>query len=164
MTEDVDEFVMRGIGQYKEKEFCNITTDDLGLESEEEKKEAETKQEESKDVLEFVKEALGDKVKSVKISNKLKNHAVMLSSEGNISIEMEKYFRGMPDYDGSMRAQYVLEINADHPAFAALKSAVENDKDKAAKMAEIMFCQGLIISGLPIDDTVGYSDKVFSLF
>ena len=88
----------------------------------------------------------------------------MLSSEGNISIEMEKYFRGMPDYDGSMRAQYVLEINADHPAFAALKSAVENDKDKAAKMAEIMFCQGLIISGLPIDDTVGYSDKVFSLF
>ncbi len=164
MTEDVDEFVMRGIGQYKEKEFCNITTDDLGLESEEEKKETETKQEESKDVLEFVKEALGDKVKSVKISNKLKNHAVMLSSEGNISIEMEKYFRGMPDYDGSMRAQYVLEINADHPAFAALKSAVENDKDKAAKMAEIMFCQGLIISGLPIDDTVGYSDKVFSLF
>ena len=164
MTEDVDEFVMRAINEYKEKLFCNITTDDLGFESEDEKKEIETKQEESKDVLEFVKESLGDKVKSVKISSKLKNHAVMLSSEGNVTIEMEKYFRGLPDYDGSMRASYVLEINADHPAFSALKDAVSNDKDKAAKMAEIMFCQAMIIAGLPIDDTVGYSDKVFSLF
>ncbi|MGN1045119.1 MAG: molecular chaperone HtpG [Candidatus Methanomethylophilaceae archaeon] len=164
MTEDVDEFVMRAINEFKEKQFCNITTDDLGFESEDEKKEMETKQEESKDVLEFVKETLGDRVKAVKISSKLKNHAVMLSSEGNITIEMEKYFRGLPDYDGSMRASYVLEINADHAAFSALKDAVANDKDKAAKMAEIMFCQAMIISGLPIDDTVGYSDKVFSLF
>ena len=164
LTEDVDEFVMKTIRDYEEKNLCNITTDDLGIESDEEKKEVEEKEEENKDVLAFVKDVLGDRVASVKISSKLKNHAVMLSSEGGISIEMEKYFRTMPDYDGSMKASYVLELNASHPAFQALSNAVETDKERAEKMAEIMFDEALLIAGLPIPDTVGSADRVFGLF
>ncbi len=124
----------------------------------------EEKQEENKDVLAFVKDVLGDRVASVKISSKLKNHAVMLSSEGGISIEMEKYFRSMPDYDGSMKASYVLELNADHPAFRALCNAVETDKERAEKMAEILFDGALLMAGLPIQDTVGSADRIFGLF
>lgn len=164
LTEDVDEFVMKTIRDYEEKNLCNITTDDLGIESDEQKKEIEKEEEENKDVLAFVKETLGDSVASVKISSKLKNHAVMLSSEGGITIEMEKYFRGMPDYDGSMKASYVLELNPSHPAFKALSDAVANDKDKAAVMAKIMFDEALLIAGLPIQDTVGSADRIFGLF
>ena len=164
LTEDVDEFVMRTIRDYEEKTLCNITTDDLGIESDEEKKEVEAKEEENKDVLAFVKDTLGDSVASVKISSKLKNHAVMLSSEGAITIEMEKYFRGMPDYDGSMKASYVLELNPDHAAFKALCDAVANDRDKAAVMARIMFDEAMLIAGLPIQDTVGSADRIFGLF
>ncbi|MBO6084283.1 MAG: molecular chaperone HtpG, partial [Candidatus Methanomethylophilaceae archaeon] len=144
LTEDVDEFVMKTLRDYEEKNLCNITTDDLGIESDEEKKEVEEKQEENKDVLSYVKEVLGDRVKEVKISSKLKNHAVMLSTEGGISIEMEKYFRSMPDYDGSMKASYVLELNASHPAFQSLCNAVETDKERAEKMALIMFDQAML--------------------
>ncbi len=164
MAEDVDEFVMKVIRNYDEKDLCNITTDDLGIDTEDEKKEIEEKQEESKDVLDFMKEVLGDKVSSVKISGKLRNHAVMLSSEGQVTIEMEKYFRSMPDYDGSMKASYVLEINASHPAFEAVKESYVSDKEKAESLVKIMYSQALIISGLPLDDTVEYSDLVFGLF
>ena len=115
-------------------------------------------------MLSFVKEVLGDRVKEVKISSKLKNHAVMLSTEGGISIEMEKYFRSMPDYDGSMKASYVLELNASHPAFQSLCNAVETDKERAEKMALIMFDQAMLIAGLPIPDTVDSADRVFGLF
>lgn len=164
LTENVDEFVMKTLISYKEKEFCNITTEDLGLETEEEKKEHEKKAEESKEIIAFIKESLGDKVANVKVSNKLKNHAVMLSSEGHITIEMEKYLRSMPDYDDTTKASLVLEINAEHPSFKALEDAYANDKERAKKLASIMFYQAVIVAGLPIDDTVGYSDLVFGLF
>ena len=164
LAEDVDGFVMRSIRQYRDMILCDISNDDLGIEGDEEKKDSEAKQEENKDLLEFMKEALGDKVSNVKISSKLKKHAVVLSSEGGITIEMEKYFRTLPDYDGSMHASYVLELNDAHPAFEALKKAFSEDKDKAKKMAEIMYDQARIISGLPLDDPVAYSDMVLSLF
>lgn len=164
MAEDIDEFVMKTLRDYGEKPFCNVTSDDLGIVSEDEKKELESKEEESKDLLEFAKEVLGDDVAAVRISGKLKNHAVMLSTDGNVTIEMEKYFRSMPDYDGSVKAAYVLEINADHSAFKALNSAFENDKERAEKMVKIMFDQAKIVAGLPIEDTVGYSDLIFELF
>ncbi len=165
LTEDVDEFVMNTIQTYGEKKLCNVTTDDLGLESEDEKKEADTKSEECKDLLSFVKETLGDKVSAVRLSRKLKNHAVLLTSEGQVSIEMEKYFMSIPGGDEQkVKARRVLELNADHPAFKALSDAFDSDKDKAAKMSKIMYSQAVIISGLPLENTVEYSDLVFDLF
>ena len=165
LTEEVDEFVMNTVMEFREKKLCNVTTEDLGLETEEEKKQAEEKAEESKDVISFVKETLGDKVKDVRISRKLKNHAVLLSTEGHVTIEMEKYFASMPgDESEKMKAQRVLEINADHPAFEALEKAFEADREKAAVLAKVMYDQAVIVAGLPVDDTVAYSDMVFSLF
>ncbi len=165
LTEDVDEFVMKTISEYREKKMCNVTSDDLGLETEDEKKDAEKKEEEYKELLDFAKETLDGKVTSVKISHKLKNHAVLLSSEGHITLEMEKYFAEMPGNDEErMKAQRVLELNASHPAFKALDDAFRNDKEKAKDLVNIMYAQASIMAGLPLDDTVGYSDLIFKLF
>ena len=165
LTEDVDEFVMKTISEYREKKMCNVTSDDLGLETEDEKKDAEKKEEEYKELLDFAKETLDGKVTSVKISHKLKNHAVLLSSEGHITLEMEKYFAEMPGNDEErMKAQRVLELNASHPAFKALDDAFRNDKEKAKDLVNIMYAQASIMAGLPLDDAVGYSDLIFKLF
>ncbi len=165
LTEDVDEFVMKTLAEYREKRMCNVTSDDLGLETEEEKKDAEQKEEEYKDLLDFAKEALDGKVSSVRISHKLKNHAVLLTSEGHITLEMEKYFAEMPgSEDEKMKAQRVLELNASHPTFKALDDAFLNDKEKAKDLIKIMYAQASIMAGLPLDDAVGYSDLVFKLF
>ncbi|MDD7479105.1 MAG: molecular chaperone HtpG [Methanomassiliicoccales archaeon] len=165
LTEDVDEFVMKTLAEYREKRMCNVTSDDLGLETEEEKKDAEQKEEEYKGLLDFAKEALDGKVSSVRISHKLKNHAVLLTSEGHITLEMEKYFAEMPgSEDEKMKAQRVLELNASHPAFNALNDAFLNDKEKAKDLIKIMYAQASIMAGLPLDDAVGYSDLVFKLF
>lgn len=165
LTEDVDEFVMKTLAEYREKRMCNVTSDDLGLETEEEKKDAEQKEEEYKDLLDFAKEALDGKVSSVRISHKLKNHAVLLTSEGHITLEMEKYFAEMSgSEDEKMKAQRVLELNASHPAFKALDDAFLNDKEKAKDLIKIMYAQASIMAGLPLDDAVGYSDLVFKLF
>ena len=165
LTEDVDEFVMKTLAEYREKRMCNVTSDDLGLETEEEKKDAEQKEEEYKDLLDFAKEALDGKVSSVRISHKLKNHAVLLTSEGHITLEMEKYFAEMPgSEDEKMKAQRVLELNASHPAFNALNDVFLNDKENAKDLIKIMYAQASIMAGLPLDDAVGYSDLVFKLF
>ena len=109
---------------------------------------------------------LGDEVSSVKISRKLKSHAVCLSTEGDVSLEMEKYFASIPgDINANqVKAKRVLEINADHPAYAALKDAYLADREKAEKMARIMYSQALLIAGMPMDDVLKYSEDVFSLF
>lgn len=166
MSEDADEFVVRTLRNYDEKEFCDVAGNDLGLESEEEKKEADERDESEKDITDFVKETLGSEVSSVRISRKLKTHAVCLSTEGDVSLEMEKYFSSIPgDINANqVKAQRVLEINADHPAYAALKQAYSEDKDRAAKMAKIMYGQALLIAGMPMDDVLQYSEDVFSMF
>ena len=166
MTEDVDEFAIRTLREYEEKEFCDIAGNDLGLETEEEKKEADAKEEEEKEILDFVKETIGDKVSAVKLSRKLKTHAVCLSTEGDVSLEMEKYFSSIPGASemNQVKAQRVLEINGSHPAYEALKKAYAEDKDKAADMAKIMYTQALLIAGMPVDDIMDYSDMVFKLF
>ncbi|MFA6710837.1 MAG: molecular chaperone HtpG [Candidatus Methanomethylophilaceae archaeon] len=165
LTEDVDEFVMNVIQAYDGKKFCNVTTDDLGLESEKEKEDAKTESEESKELLGFVKDTLGDKVTAVRLSHKLRNHAVLLTSDGNISIEMEKYFMSTPGADDQkVKANRVLELNSKHPAFKALTDAYVNDKERAARMSKIMYDQAVIVAGLPLEDTVEYSDLVFGLF
>ena len=166
LTQDADEFVIRTLRNYEEKEFCDIAGADLGLETEDEKKEAEAKAEEEKDIIDFAKEVLGDKVSNVILSNKLKTHAVCLSTEGDVSLEMEKYFASIPGApEGSgVKAKRVLEINADHPAYAALKKEFAEDRGKAGDMVRIMYAQAVLIAGMPLDDMLDYSDMVFRLF
>ena len=138
---------------------------DLGLESEEEKKASDERQESEKEVLDFVKETLGDDVVDVRASRTLKSHAVCLSTDGDVSLEMEKYFASIPgDENRGIKAKRVLEVNIDHPAYAALKKAYAEDRDRAKEMAEIMYDQAVLIAGMPLDDMLGYSEKVFRLF
>jgi len=165
LVEELDEFTLKTLRNYDEKEFCDINSKDLDLGTEEEKKEAEAKEEESKDLLEFIKETLGDKVESVKLSRKLKTHAVCLSTEGDVSFEMEKYFANLPgSQDQNVKAKRVLEINPNHPAFDALNKAYSEDKDKAKAMVAIMLDQALLMAGMPVEDMLGYSENVFKLF
>ena len=164
-TDEIDTFVTSTLRNYNEKEFCNVTSEDLGLESEDEKKEAEKKDEEFKDLVDFAKETLGDNVAAVKISHKLKNHAVLLSTQGNITFEVETYFKEMPGADGmgAIKAERVLELNAESDAFNSLKAAFESDKDRAAKIVRVMYGQACIMAGQPLDDPVEYSDLVLSM-
>lgn len=164
LSEDADEFALKTIREYDGKEFCDVAGNDLGLETEEEKKESEEKAEAEKDVLAFVKDTLGDAVSDVRLSNKLKTHAVCLSADGDISLEMEKYFASIPGGQSNIKAKRVLEINADHPAYAALKKAYAEDKEKAKDMAVIMYDEAALIAGMPVDDIVGFADRVFKLF
>lgn len=164
LSEDADEFALKTIREYDGKEFCDVAGNDLGLETEEEKKESEEKAEAEKDILAFVKETLGDAVSDVRLSNKLKTHAVCLSADGDISLEMEKYFASIPGEQSNIKAKRVLEINADHPAYAALKKAYAEDKEKAKDMAVIMYDEAALIAGMPVDDIVGFADRVFKLF
>ena len=164
LTDDADEFVTRTLRNYDEKDFCDIAGADLGLETEEERKEAEAKEEEEKDVLDFAKEVLGDDVSSVRLSRKLKTHAVCLSTDGDVSLEMEKYFASIPGAPAGPKAQRVLEINADHPAYTALKTQFGADRGKAGDMVRIMYAQACLIAGMPVEDMLEYSDMVFRLF
>ncbi len=164
LSEDTDEFALRTLREYDKKEFCDVAGKDLGLESEDERKETEERAEAEKDVLAFVKEALGDEVSDVRLSTKLKSHAVCLTADGDVSLEMEKYFASIPGDQERVKAKRVLEINADHPAFEALKKAYEEDRDKAKDLAVIMYDQAALIAGMPVDDILGYSDRVFKLF
>lgn len=165
MTEDVDEFVMKALGEFEKKVLCNVTSDDLGIGTEEEEKEAGEKEEEFKDLLAFAKETLGGKVSEVRISRKLKNHAVLLTSKGRVTLEMEKYFSGFPGpSEEKMKAERVLELNASHPAFVSLDKAYGEDREKAVKIVKIMYDQACITAGMPVEDTADYSERVFSLF
>ena len=152
--EDVDEFCLQMMHDYKEKEFKNINSGDLGLETEEEKEAAKAAAEENKDLFEDIKTALNGKIKEVKANPTLKDHPVSLSSEGGLSMEMEKVLRKMPNAEG-MESTKVLELNPNHPVFAALKAAKEaGDSDKVTKYAELLYDQALLIEGLPLEDPV----------
>ena len=167
LTEDIDEFVVKILSKFEEKEFRSVNDDDLGLGSDEDKKDAERQETENKDLLEFVKESLDGKIVAAKLSKKLKNNPVCLAAQGEISLEMEKYFKSMQGRQegmfGEMLAQRVLELNADHPSFAALKSAFENDKDKAAKYSRLLYGQALLTSGVPLEDPSEFSDLIGEL-
>ena len=164
LTEEVDEFVMKALNDFEGKTLCNITSDDPGLETADEKKDTDLKEEESKDLLSFMKETLGDKVATIKISHRLKNHAVLLTTEGGVTLEMEKYFQSIPGDENRPKAKRVLEVNASHPAFISLKETFLNDKDKASKLVKIMYLQASIVAGVPPEDLIEYSDLVFGLF
>ena len=164
MTSQIDEYFVDTMKSYADKPFCNIATDDLGLETEEEKKETEAKQAEDKELLDFVKETLGDQVASVRLSNKLVSSAVCLSTEGGVTLEMERYFKSMPGAPTDIRAIRVLELNANHHAYQTMKEAFDTgDKDKAARIAKILHAQALLIAGEPLEDPAAYSELVCTL-
>ena len=161
-TEDVDEFVAQTLVKFLETDFRNAATEDLGLETEEEKKKAEEAQEAEKDVLEFVQRALGEKVKEVRLSRSLRSHPVCLVPDVGMSFEMEKYMKRVnPEF--AYEAGRVLELNVDHAAFAALKQAMANDQARAEKYASLLYSQALLIADLPLEDPTAYTDLVCSL-
>ena len=164
LVEEPDEFVIDALGAFGEKAFKSVNDKDALPESEEEKAAAEKKAEENKDVLDFVKETLGDKIKEARISRILKSGAVCLTADGPVSLEMEKYFRRVdPEQAKMMTAQRVLELNPDSGAFAALREAVDSDKEKAARYVQLLYSQALLIAGLPLEDPAAYSELVCSL-
>ncbi|MCL1806334.1 MAG: molecular chaperone HtpG [Oscillospiraceae bacterium] len=161
LTEDVDEFAFKMLREYNEKEFRSVSGDDVGL-TEEEKESQKAKSDENKDLLAFIQESLGDKVSGVTVSARLGRHPVCLTSEGELSIEMEKVLSQMPQ-GGDVKAKRVLELNADHAVFAAMRSLFVTDRDKLKVYANLLYTQALLIEGLPVDDPVAFSEKICSL-
>lgn len=159
-TEDVDEFTLQSLMQYKEKKFCSATNDDLGIENEQ--KEEEEKEKDSSALLTFVKETLGDKVSEVTASKKLVSHPVCLTAKGGISFEMEKYFNSFQP-DSGMKAQRVLELNLSHHAVKTMEELIQTDIEKAKKYAEVLYCQALLIAGLPLENPSEYTDLICSI-
>ena len=163
MTEDVDEFVPRTLQNYDGKAFCNITTDDLDLDTEEEKKAAEEQKKDLEPVLDYLKKQLEGRIKEVRLSQNLGSHPVCLVPAGGMSFEMEKYFKRMNPDMPMMDAGRILEINPAHSAVAALQSAIGQDEEKAAKYAEVLYAQALLMADLPLEDPTAYTDLVCSL-
>lgn len=161
-TDDIDEFAIKMLMKYKEKEFKSVSSSDLGIENNDEENKVEENSEENKSLFDAMKEVLNDKINAVKISNKLKNHPVCLSNEGDLSIEMEKLLNSMPNNQG-VKAQKVLEINTHHEVFTALKGAYENDKDKFNLYTNLLYNQALLIEGLSISDPVEFTNNICKL-
>lgn len=165
MTEDVDEFVVQILGEYEGKKFCNVSSDDLGLETDLQKADTERLADENRSMLDFLKESLDGEVVDVKISHKLKSFPVCISTEGEITLEVERYFRSLPGANTeNLKARKVLELNANHSAFEALKKAYGEDKEKAAKLAKILLCQAKLVADIPLDDPAEYTELVCGLF
>ena len=161
-TEDVDEFIPQALVEYQEKRFCNVLTEDLGLQSEEEKKEAQEKAEELKGFLTFVKESLGESVKEVRLSSDLGSHPVNMAPEAGMSFEMEKYMKRMdPSMDFTVGR--VLELNPEHEAVQALQRVMTEDPMKAKDYAKILCCQAQLMAQLPLEDPAGYTELVCGL-
>ena len=164
LTEDIDEFTMQMLRNYDEKEFLNVCKDSLDLSTEEEKEQIKTENESKADMFKFMKESIGDKVARVQFTNSLTNHAVCLSSEGDISVEMEKVLSKMPDADDKqIKAETVLEVNVNHPIAKTLGELFEKDKDKLATYSRILYAQACLINGMPLDNPSEVSEMVCGL-
>ena len=160
--EDVDEFIPQTLMTYSEKQFCNVTTEDLGIQTEEEKKEAEAKAEELKGLLTFVKETLGEQVKEVKLSENLGSHPVCMTPDAGMSFEMEKYMKkANPEF--AFPVGRILELNPDHDAVKAMQTAMTEDALKAKDYAQLLCYQAQLMADLPIEDPVAYTDLVCKL-
>lgn len=159
LTDHVDEFCLQMMHDLDGKEYKSVSADDLGLETEEEKEEIKKEQEDNQGLFDFLTEKLGGKVKAVKLSQRLKNHPVCITSEGALSVEMEKVLSAMPNGEGA-KAEKILEINPNHAIFGKLKSLYETDKDKAGEYADILYSQALLIEGMPIENPVEFSNKI----
>ena len=163
----IDETVLMQLKMFEGKPFVNVLTEDLGFQTDEEKKAAEEKTTENKELLDFVRESVGDeKLKQVTLSSKLVSSSCCLTSSGPFTLEMEKYFRNGPSEEmRQMRADRVLELNANHRAFAAIRDAYDaGDKDRAADMSKILYAQAELIAGLEVEDATAYAELVCKLF
>lgn len=158
-TDDVDEFAIKMIMSYKDKEFKSVSSGDLGIETEENEAASAADLQDNKELFEFMKNALSDKVKDVRASKRLKNHPVCLSNEGELSIEMEKILNAIPN-NQNIKADKVLEINISHDVFKALKEAYEKDKDKLNLYTNLLYNQALLIEGLAINDPVEFTNDI----
>lgn len=157
-TEYVDEFALMTLRSYEEKEFKNVCSENANLETEEEKKELEEKNNEAKDMFTFMQEAIPD-VKAIKFTNKLKNHPVCLSSEGDISVEMEKTMKNMP-FDNGVTANKVLEINENHEIAKKIKDLYTNDKEELKNYTKILYAEARLIEGLSIENPTEISNLI----
>lgn len=156
MTDDVDEFTVKFINDYESKQFRNVSGNDLGIEDED-------AAEEYKELADFMKETLGDKVERVRISTRIKNHPVCFTAEGEVSIEMEKVFNAMPNANGQVKAKKVLELNSASPVVEKLNSMFENDKEKAKELTDVLYQMACIIEGMPVENPTALTDAVCKL-
>lgn len=159
-SDEVDEFAIKMLMKYKDKEFVSVYSKDLGFEPDEKEDQEET--DENKELFKFMQEALGGKVKEVKASKRLKSHPVCLTNAGDISIEMEKVLKMMPD-NQNIKADKILEINTSHEMFNAIKNAFKDDKDKLKMISNLLYNQALLIEGLSIEDPVQFANDVCNL-
>ena len=156
MTDDVDEFTVKFINDYESKQFRNVSGNDLGIEDED-------AAEEYKELADFMKETLGDKVEKVRISTRIKNHPVCFTAEGDVSIEMEKVFNAMPNANGQVKAKKVLELNSASPVVEKLNSMFENDKEKAKELTDVLYQMACIIESMPVENPTALTDAVCKL-
>lgn len=156
-TEDIDEFAIKMLMNYKDKEFKSVSSGDLGIEETE--KDNQTQDEEHKELFEYMKNMLAGKVTDVRISKRLKSHPVCLTADGEVTIEMEKVLNAMPD-NQNVKADKVLEINPNHEVFQSLKTAFDNDKEKLGLYTNLLYNQALLIEGLPIQDPVEFTNDI----
>ncbi len=164
LTEDVDEFALQMLRSYSEKEFSNVCTDKLDLATEDEKEALKEENEKSKDMFDFMKESIGDRLHSVRFTNTLQNHPACLSSEGAVSVGMEKALNKIPgSEEHQVKAELVLEININHPIAAKLKELYENDKDRLASYAKILYAHARLVSGLSLENPSEVSGLVCDL-
>lgn len=159
-TDDIDEFAIRILMMYKDKEFRSVSSSDLGIDNDETKEADKSDEQENKELFEYMKNKLGDRVKDVKASKRLKNHPVCLANEGMISIEMEKVLSAMPNNNNDMKAEKILEINNNHEVFKSLQEAYKNDKEKLDLYTELLYNQALLIEGLSIEDPVEFTNNI----
>ena len=165
LTSPLDEMVLESLREQDGKAFCNVVTDDLGFDTEEDKKAVEEQNLENKDFLDFVKEAVGEDVVKVRLSNKLASQPCCLTTEGGITLEMEKYFRRGPSEEmRKIKANRVLELNPEHHAFAVLKEAYENDKEKAKKLSQVLARLAEMLAGVEVEDPAAFVSLVAELF
>ena len=165
LTSPLDEMVLESLREQDGKAFCNVVTDDLGFDTEEDKKAVEEQNLENKDFLDFVKEAVGDDIVKVRLSNKLASQPCCLTTEGGITLEMEKYFRRGPSEEmRKIKANRVLELNPEHHAFAVLKEAYENDKEKAKKLSQVLARLAELMAGVEVEDPAAFVALVAELF
>lgn len=162
MTDDVDEFAVKILGGFEGKSFKSVSSGDLGLDSDEDKKAAEQQAADHKELFEFMQKALEGKVKEVRLSKRLKTHPVCLATEGALTLEMEKVLNSMPA-DQKVKAERILEINAGHPVFNALRRLFEEDREKLKTYSELLYNQALLIEGLAIEDPVAFSNAICTL-
>lgn len=164
LTEDVDEFAISVLGKYDEHEFVNVCKENFSLATEEEKEKIEKENEDAKELLDFIRESADKNLFAVRFTNDLKDHAVCISSEGEISLAMEKTLSRMPGMEANpIRAQLVLEINIDHPIAEKMKKMFENEKDELAKFSKVLYAHARLISGLSIDNPTELSNLVCDL-